>query len=397
MRNLTQDWLLDCHKIMTSTFEQTHTQLPSTLRKASRQVAQSNRSWEWKWFWLQNAMLLLKQNELTLQLSKKDDWSQTHEEVFEGWNKSEHAQFFLARLNKGEKLASASKATSKKLTNQLIQLAIRHFGFKGNLSRDYISQFELGEFNKKSTYTTIKVDHRREVIFHTWDTKNQTKHLKSIETSLSVIKSVSPESYELFARFTRSITPIKQKEFVSYSLQSLPGHSFINLYHRDSLDLLDDLLHENGHHLLNLFLIQHSPLKEDSPELFYSPWRKTLRPIRGIYHAHCTFYFALKLYHDLLNSVLRGELDELWKINQKQKQKIVRRYLEEWHMLEHSSKTLKVAKRKNLINAEGLQLLREFELDRSKLGKLRNKALTQLTAKDKKSLNTLITELKNNR
>ena len=396
MRKLTQDWLLNCHQIMTSTFEEAHRQLPTAIRKASQQVAQSNRSWEWKWFWLQNALLLLKQNKLTLQLSVKDDWSQAHEELFEGWNKSEHAQFFLARLNKGEKLNSASKATAKKLSNQLIQLAVRHFGLKGSLSRDYISQFELGEFKKKSTYTTIQVDHRREVTFHTWDTQNQAKHLKSIETALSVIKTVSPDSYELFVRFTRSITPIKQKEFVSYSLQSLPGHSFINFYQRDSLDLLDDLLHENGHHLLNLFLIQHSPLKEDSPELFYSPWRKTLRPIRGIYHAHCTFYFALKLYHDLLKSVLSGELDELWKLNQKQKQKVARRYLEEWYMLEHSSKSLKLAKRKNLINSEGLKLLQEFELDRSKLGKLRNKAQTYLSAKDKKSLKTLMSEMSSN-
>lgn len=396
MRYLTQNWLQNCHEIMAKTYEKTHTQLPPSLRKASRQVTQSNRSWEWKWFWLQNALLLLKQTKLTQQLSRADDWGPIHEELFEGWNKSEHAQYFLARLNKGEKLAKASKATAKKLTNQLIQLAIRHFDLKGTLTRDYISQFELGEFKQKSTYTSIQVDHIRDVVFHTWDTKNQTKHLKNIESALSVIKSVSPDSYELFARFTRSITPIKQKEFVSYSLQSLPGHSFINFYDRDSLDLLDDLLHENGHHLLNLFLIQHSPLKEDAQELFYSPWRKTLRPIRGIYHAHCTFFFALKLYHDLFRSLLNDELDEIWKLNIKQKQKIARRYLEEWHMLEHSGKSLKVATRTKLINTEGIQLLHEFERERVKLGKVRLKALQHLGARDKKVLKALVKELGRN-
>lgn len=396
MRDLTQNWLSNCHKIMTELFDKTHILLPASIRRASRHVASSDRSWEWKWFWLQNAQLLLKQIELTKKLSKKDDWSQVHEELFEGWNKSEHAQFFLVRLNKGEKIATASKAVAKKLETQLIQLAIRHFAFEGKLSRDYLVQFELGEFKNKSTYTSIKVDHRREIIFHTWDTKNQTKHLRSIEASLSVIKTVSPDSFELFARFTRSITPIKQKEFVSYSLQSLPGHSFINLYHRDSLDLLDDLLHENGHHLLNLFLIQHSPLKEDSAELFYSPWRKTLRPIRGIYHAHCTFYFALKLYHDLLAGLLDGTLNNYWKLNQKQKQKIARRYLEEWHMLEHSSSLLKVATRKKLIRPQGITLLKEFETDRLGLGDLRTKAVKLLSSRDQKIIKSLIKELSDN-
>ena len=65
-------------------------------------------------------------------------------------------------------------------------------------------------------------------------------------------------------------------------------------------------------------------------------------------------------------------------------------------MLEHSSKSLKLAKRKNLINSEGLKLLQEFELDRSKLGKLRNKAQTYLSAKDKKSLKTLMSEMSSN-
>ncbi len=356
-------------------------------------MASSNRSWEWKWFWLQNAQLLLKQNSLTAQLPKNQDWSQTHEELFEAWNKSEHAQYFLSCLNKGDSLSKASRATAHKLTAQLNQLAIRHFGFKGTLSRDYISQFELGEFKKKSTHTLIQVDNRREIDFHTWDSKNQIKHLKRIETSLSVIKSVSPDCYELFARFTRSITPIKQKEFVSYSLQSLPGHSFINLYHRDSLDLLDDLLHENGHHLLNLYLIQHSPLKEESHELFYSPWRRTLRPIRGIYHAHCTFFFALRLYHDLLLGILNGSLKEIWKINQKQVQKISRRYIEEWYMLENSAKSLKTAIRKNLILPYGVTLLNEFENDRKQLGKLLKNANKLLSARDNRLIDDLKKEL----
>ena len=38
---------------------------------------------------------------------------------------------------------------------------------------------------------------------------------------------------------------------------------------------------------------------EDDDKIFYSPWRKSLRPIRGIFHGTATFYVAYRVFKEL--------------------------------------------------------------------------------------------------
>lgn len=379
MLKMSENWTAACEARMTADYLIVIGKLPNALSRVAMHVRDSRRGWEWKWYWLQNAVLYIDQEQRTHSLPTDEDWSEVHEELFEAWNKSEHAKTLLKLLNKGQDLKTGSALTLAVLKAQLIDLAVRHFGLKGKPAPNHQKQFELGEFGKASQTFTIDLTYDRTVLFHTWDNKNSKKHVSAIQQALGIIKSVSPDCFELFCRFTRSITPIKQKEFVSYSLQSLPGHSFINFYHRDDLDLLDDLTHENGHHLLNLFLIQHNPLDEKSSALFYSPWRETLRPVRGIYHAHCTFFFALKLYHDLNVALDAGTLTEICKLTKKQEMKIRVRYLEEWLMLESSARALSQAAQKKLISPLGVELLNEYEKERKHLGK-RLKATRQKTS-----------------
>lgn len=396
MLKMTENWTAVCETRMIADYATVIGKLPKALSRVAFHVRDSECGWEWKWFWLQNAVLFLEQDHRTRELPVDEDWSEVHEELFEAWNKSEHAKTLLRTLNKGQDLKAASTLTLAALQAQLVDLAVRHFGLKGKPAASHQKQFELGDFGKASLTATIDLTFERSVRFHTWDRKNSKKHVAAIKHALGVIKSVSPECFELFSRFTRSITPIQQKEFVSYSLQSLPGHSFINFYNRDELDLLDDLVHENGHHLLNLFLIQHDPLDEKSPALFYSPWRETLRPVRGIYHAHCTFFFALKLFHDLCVALDDGTLPEIWKLTKKQETKIRVRYLEEWLMLESSARALAQAGQKKLISPRGLELLNEYEKERRILGKRVRSTQQKISAAEKKKLHVLEKRLSEN-
>lgn len=389
MLKMSENWTAVCEARMIADYEVVIGRLPTALSRVAIYVRDSQRGWEWKWFWLQNAVLFLEQEQRTNSLPTDEDWSEVHEELFEAWNKSEHAKTLLKALNKGQDLKKASELTLASLQIQLVDMAVRHFGLKGRPASNHQKQFELGEFGKASQAFTIDLTYDRTVRFHTWDKKNSKRHVTAIQKALGVIKSVSPDCFELFCRFTRSITPIKQKEFVSYSLQSLPGHSFINFYNRDDLDLLDDLIHENGHHLLNLFLIQHSPLDERSAALFYSPWRETLRPVRGIYHAHCTFFFALKLYHDLNVALDSGTLTEIWKLTKKQETKIRVRYLEEWLMLESSARALSQAAQKKLISPLGVELLNEYEKERKHLGKRLKATEQKISVTELKKLSLL--------
>ena len=82
---------------------------------------------------------------------------------------------------------------------------------------------------------------------------------------------------------TSRIVPLKARGVVSFSYRHRPGLSFVNCFHRDNLDLIDDLIHENSHHHLNLLLRKHVLYRDDhNQQIFYSPWRRSLRPVRGI-------------------------------------------------------------------------------------------------------------------
>ena len=66
------------------------------------------------------------------------------------------------------------------------------------------------------------------------------------------------------------------------------------------LDLIDDLIHENSHHHLNLLLRKHVMYRGDhNQQIFYSPWRRSLRPLRGILHATFTFTMGALLFQRL--------------------------------------------------------------------------------------------------
>ena len=119
--------------------------------------------------------------------------------------------------------------------------------------------------------------------------------------ALSVIASVWPEGDRLLALLTSRVVPLKATGVVSFSYRHRPGLSAINCFDRDRLDLIDDLIHENSHHHLNLLLRKDAMYQHDhNQEIFYSPWRRSLRPLRGILHATFTFTMGAMLFERLV-------------------------------------------------------------------------------------------------
>lgn len=121
-----------------------------------------------------------------------------------------------------------------------------------------------------------------------------------IERALAVIEQAWPEGSQVLALLTSRIIPLKARGVVSFSYRHRPGLSFLNCFDRDDLDLIDDLIHENSHHHLNLLLRKHVMYRGDrNREIFYSPWRRSLRPLRGILHAAFTFTMGAMLFERL--------------------------------------------------------------------------------------------------
>tara|TARA_R110002072_G_scaffold288917_1_gene455362 strand:+ start:33460 stop:34833 length:1374 start_codon:yes stop_codon:yes gene_type:complete len=175
-------------------------------------------------------------------------------------------------------------------------------------------------------------------------------HVKRIKKAISIIKSTDENLFTHLKTFTHTIIPIDEPGIVSYSMQNLPGYSSINLFERDDVDLIDDLVHENGHHYLNCYLNVEELIIEDDEKIYFSPWRRSLRPIRGIYHATCTFFWAYYLFKKLI-------LNSLDKFDSSQIIKIYSRFLEEKIMIEYTFQDLDHAFKEGKVTESGMSFI----------------------------------------
>lgn len=126
------------------------------------------------------------------------------------------------------------------------------------------------------------------------------KQVARIGQAWRTIAAAWPKGEAVLTLLTSRIVPLKAKGVVSFSYRHRPGLSFINCFDRDNLDLIDDLIHENSHHHLNLLLRKYVLYHGDhNQQIFYSPWRRSLRPLRGILHATFTFTMGAMLFERL--------------------------------------------------------------------------------------------------
>jgi len=146
---------------------------------------------------------------------------------------------------------------------------------------------------------------------------------------------------------------------VSFSYRHLPGLSFLNTFERDGLDLIDDLVHENSHHHLNLLLRKYVMHRHDrNQEIFYSPWRRSLRPLRGILHATFTFTMGAILFERLSSWAASGHA----KLTPQQILRARFRCWEEVESVEYSLRDLDYAAKKlGWLTSEGRALVNSLQ------------------------------------
>jgi hypothetical protein len=366
-----------------------------------------------KFYWMNLVDNLIYLIQLHEEILSSEDYNSTNEnltaaeeELFGLWNDSELAKMFLDILNEGLPVIEVSDQLVPLLENQIISFYVLHInqfqqefddaiiyqaireigdyenriyfsddhkfidlqnvpeGFPSIALKSFKPQkdevvLEIKEddltFKTKSATPSIQVDGVK--IFITPNCQEGQKNIKkfqaNIELALKRIKVAAPQLFEVFTSFTHTIVPVNEEGIVSYSMQSLPGYSSINLFERDQIDLMDDLLHENGHHYLNTYLNHLDLINEDDDKIYYSPWRKALRPIRGIYHATFTFYWALELFHGLIKSIENKKL----KFTSEETLKIHLRFVEEYYMLDYCFKDLEHAFKNKKINKNGYELI----------------------------------------
>lgn len=335
-----------------------------------------------------------------------EELTEVENELFNFWNDSELAESFLNFLNDGSPVIEASTNLVPLLENQIISFYVMHISLYRQEFDDalmYQVVPELGDSEKKiyitdqhlpvkvkktpETYPSLPLrsispeDHK--MVIEVQDKEVELKieegpapllledkklyllphceegekrleeFKKNILQALSNIKKAAPHLYTTFKSFTHTIVPVNEKGIVSYSMQSLPGYSCLNMFDRDQIDLMDDLLHENGHHYLNTYLNHVDLINEDDDKIYYSPWRKALRPIRGIYHATFTFFWAMELFANLDAAAEKKTLT----FTKAERVKIKKRFLEEYYMLDYCRPDFTHAFKNKRVNKDGLALI----------------------------------------
>ena len=156
--------------------------------------------------------------------------------------------------------------------------------------------------------------------------KDKIDQLKNAEIELSLNWK---DGYILYKTLTNSVVIVSSPDLVSYSHFTELGISYINIIDRDLFETVDDLIHENSHHHLNLLLKKYKLIKNNNDELvFYSPWRQSLRNIYAILHSVFTFSYGAMLFENILKNP-----SPFMKLNM---ERTAFRFLEESIMLKYS-------------------------------------------------------------
>ncbi|PIK14246.1 HEXXH motif-containing putative peptide modification protein [Halobacteriovorax sp. JY17] len=392
---------------------------------------------------LENVIYLVQLHEEydETKLTSTEEFSEIEEEVFNFWNDSDLTESFLELLSSDKSVLNASKVLQPILENQVVSffyLNISKNPLLGEESYIYKAIPEkgdndqclyLGEANQLvrleppcETFPTLPivgVNKHQNLIFLDGDKRyviteglkplvfkekeihilpNCEKGFEKIEeiksnviNALEIIEKNSPALFSTFSNFTHTIIPIDEPSIVSYSQQQLPGFSCINVFERDFVDLIDDLLHENGHHYLNSILNSQELINEDDDKIYFSPWRKSLRPIRGIYHGAFTFFWALELFSTLFeNEVLNKKFNSF---TQEQANKVTLRFLEEFEMLKFCFEDLDAAFDAEKVTSEGRALIKIIEELTLAKAELSVKALDFLSPENIKKIDELKTLL----
>ena len=369
-----------------------------------------------KFYWinlLDNLIYLVQLHEEILSAEtfngSNEELSPPEEELFHLWKDSELAEQFLDIFNDGLPVLEISDQLLPLLENQIVSFYVLHINQYQQEFDDalvYQALPEIGEFEKRlylgdshlivdlqktpDSFPSLPIKSLRPEALELWievkedDVKNKIKLnspsitinefplyvlpncerglkkqkviIENIEVALKKIQIAAPHLLDVFTSFTHTIIPIQDTGIVSYSMQSLPGYSLINMFDRDHIDLMDDLIHENGHHYLNTYLNHLDLINEDDETIYYSPWRKALRPIRGIYHGAYTFYWALELFKSLILDIDNKKLS----FSKDDKVKIKSRFLEEYYMLDYCWSDINHAFKNKKINKSGFDLIADI-------------------------------------
>lgn len=221
--------------------------------------------------------------------------------------------------------------------------------------------------------------------------KTPLEKLEQIKKAREYLEIFWEEGFELYSLLTDKVHIVESNGLVSYSHFNEQGISYINFIDRELLDSIDDLIHENAHHHLNLIIKKHKVFKKDfKDDIFYSPWRRSLRSMYGIIHASFTFSYAALLFYNIL---LSQDFDKT-PLTHADLDRARMRFLEETLMVNYSLDDLKWGTEKGLFTKKGIEIIKALDLFNAECMKYVNTIYSTIESKGhRKEIETLLNTL----
>jgi hypothetical protein len=220
--------------------------------------------------------------------------------------------------------------------------------------------------------------------------KTEINKYNQLQSAYISLEKIWQHGFYAFELLTDRIHILRSKDMVSYSHFTEQGITYLNLWDRDFVDTIDDLIHENGHHHLNLILKKFKLIsKKDSNEIYFSPWRLELRSYYAIFHSVFTFTWGSMLFEQMLFSFENNKN----LISAKWENKIKFRFLEEVIAIEFSLNDLSIGSENGMLTIKGKSLLKELKsINKNHLLKLNSieKSLPQDLRNRLKKMKTML-------
>lgn len=167
---------------------------------------------------------------------------------------------------------------------------------------------------QSSTFNLLGVEDGKSVVKAGIDFQKQ--HSVVVKEALTLLENYHPRTFGQIRDFLQIIAfkPKQASTYNNLSHSDLPG-SLICSSVKNAYELADTLIHEFHHNRL-FFIEEFSSLlmdtdSQNNQEIYYSPWRNDLRPIKGLFHAVYVYIsvceFWLSIYQQ--NKVSPRELE----------------------------------------------------------------------------------------
>jgi len=146
-------------------------------------------------------------------------------------------------------------------------------------------------------------------IFHARDGWRPGGEVRGLSAKLSraveLVREAWEEVYRDLLAHTHEVVPMSERRVAPDLLPGRPGASYIHYAGKSAAGLAVDLVHENAHHRIQGLAALGALHRDHGETMYFSPWRRTMRPLEDILQSTYALTFRMELLRRLVGTKRR--------------------------------------------------------------------------------------------